>query len=155
MLLVDEEEEEEDEEPMQPLSVSLNTLSLSRSETMDEPRSVMLSARLLQIWSMLMDEEEEMLLCGLMEEEGELSTLPTAVAVAAFLPPPATLVSVLVPLLALLRLPIVPPLRRRLRLLAKFCRLELEKGVLAAGGPWLASATLAILLPLPLNFSCK
>ena len=38
-----------DEEPTTPLSVSLKTLSLSRSETIDEPRSVMLSARLLQI----------------------------------------------------------------------------------------------------------
>jgi len=49
-----------------PLSVSLNTLSLSRSETIDEPRSVMLSVRH-KCSFRLADDADEMLLCGLSE----------------------------------------------------------------------------------------
>ena len=53
---------------MRPLSFSLNTLSLSRSEMIEEPRSVMLSARLLAVCAAHISSDET-LLCGLIDDE--------------------------------------------------------------------------------------
>jgi hypothetical protein len=55
----------DDEERTTPLSASLNTLNLSKSDTTEEPKSVILRVR--HIWSIFMDEDEDMLLWGLIE----------------------------------------------------------------------------------------
>ena len=68
---------------------------------------------------MFIDEEEEMLLCGLSEaaeEDGDVSTFVSFLTV----PLPGIVVRVLAPLLVLLMLPIVPPLSLKFKLVARF-----------------------------------